>query len=171
MKTIIIAAVAANGVIGRDGDLPWNYPADMKHFMRTTAGYPCLMGRKTYESLRRRPLPGRTNIVLTANPGYDAAAEVVIVGSYEEARSLCDRIGAGAMFVCGGEAVYRRALAEADEMILTHLPEEVSGETFFPDWDAEEWEMVDNIEQEAVEKKTGQKRLLRWSTYRRIRLS
>ena len=171
MKTIIIAAVAANGVIGRDGDLPWNYPADMKHFMRTTVGYPCLMGRKTYESLRRRPLPGRTNIVLTANPHYQAPAEVVIVGSYEEARSHCDRTNAEAMFVCGGEAVYRRALAEADEMILTHLPEEVHGETFFPNWDTAEWEIVNSVEEEAVEKETDQKRLLRWATYRRIRLS
>ena len=160
MIRTVIAAVAANGVIGQGGTMPWDCPADMKHFMSTTMGHPCIVGRKTYESFRRRPLPGRLNIVLTKQPDYATADGVIVVGSYDEAVRHCEQIGAARMFVCGGAQIYRITLPQADEMILTHLPDHVSGDSFFPEWDPADWEETDS--------RAGEDGV-HWKTYRRRR--
>ena len=83
MKTIIIAALSENRVIGRDNTIPWHYPADLKHFIRTTKGHPVVAGRKTYESFKVRPLPNRFNIILTRNPDYPVAPGVIVCRNIE----------------------------------------------------------------------------------------
>ncbi len=144
MKTVIIVATSRNNVIGRNGGIPWSYPADMRHFVRTTMGHPVVAGRRTFESFTRRPLPGRKNIVLSRNPGYKAPSGVLVARSLAQARAYCEKAHAKKMFVLGGAEVYRRALPQTDEMIITCLPEEVEGDTTFPPWDPHEWEIVDS---------------------------
>ena len=160
MITIVIAAVATNGVIGRRGTMPWNYPADMRHFVSTTMGHPCVVGRKTYESFRKRPLPGRLNVVLTRQSNYPAPDGVVVVSSYDAARRHCQQIDASRMFVCGGAKIYQIALPQTDEMILTHLPDTVDGDSYFPEWDEADWEETDS--------RAGAEGLC-WKSYRRRR--
>ena len=141
MKTIIIAALSENRVIGRDNAIPWHYPADMKHFRRVTRGHAVVAGRKTYETFQTRPLPQRRNFVLTRNPAYAVAEGVVVCASLAE---VLQRASASEkLFVLGGAQVYEQALSLADEMILTHLPIEVEGDAYFPAWDEGEWEAVE----------------------------
>lgn len=161
MKISLIAAVSPDGVIGRDGDLPWRYPADMKHFMDTTDGHPCIMGRRTYESFPRRPLPRRLNLVLTRDPHYPLPAAVLRFSDLTAALDHCRALGAPVVFVCGGESVYRESLPLADELVLTHVPDRVQGDTHFPEWSAAEWEVVAG----------RQEGPLRFCTYRRRRPS
>lgn len=150
MDIILIAAVSSNDVIGRDGTLPWHYPADMKHFRRTTDKYPILAGRKTFESFPRRPLPNRTNLILTRNAYYSAPQGVVVCRDIEEARDYCEKEGAEKLFILGGAEIYRLTLPFADEMILTHIPKEVEGDTYFPEWSRTEWKEVDRREEEGL---------------------
>ena len=133
MKTLgIIAAVAENGVIGVDGDLPWRLPEDLKHFKRTTSGHPIIMGRKTYESIGR-PLPRRHNIVLTRNPDYEAPG-CTVVQSLEAALEVAwaedDEV-----WVIGGAGLYAAALPRATRLELTEVHRSVPGDTFFPEFD------------------------------------
>ena len=141
MKIILMAAISPDRVIGRDGAIPWHYPADMRYLKQTTTGHPCVMGRKTWESLPRRPLPGRPNLVLTRQAGYEVAAGVIVCASFDEARRRCEGMGAGRMFVLGGEGVFREAMAAADEMLITHVPDHVAGDVHFPKWDKGEWHL------------------------------
>ncbi len=149
MKKTIIAAVSKNGVIGKNGDIPWHYPEDLKHFKETTTGHPVIMGRKTFESLPEdyRPLPGRENIVLTRS-GVEND-EVTEAGSLEEAYSKAAEESEEA-FVIGGESVYRQSLPEADRMILTRVHDEFDGDTYFPEWDESKWEEVGRDEREEI---------------------
>jgi len=149
VEKVIIAAMDESRVIGRNGEIPWDYPEDMKHFRQKTTGHPVIMGRKTYQSIPEdyRPLPDRTNIVLTRS-GFDPedeSAEIVnsLDEAYEEARELDERA-----FVIGGASVYEAALEDADRMILTEVHREVEGDTFFPDWDDEAWEEVERDERD-----------------------
>jgi dihydrofolate reductase len=157
MKISLIAAVSPDLVIGRDGDLPWRYPSDMKHFMDTTTGHPCIMGRRTYESFPRRPLPRRTNLVLTRNSDYALADGVLRFDNLPEAIAHCRSLQCPVAYVCGGGGVYHQALRLADEMVLTHVPDRVDGDTHFPTWKEDEWQIVD-------EKSDGG---LRFSIYQR----
>ena len=151
MKIVLMAAISPDRVIGWKGAIPWHYPADMRHIKKTTTGHPCVMGRKTWESLPRRPLPGRPNLVLTRQADYKAAATrqadykaaagVIVCGSFEEARGRCKEMGAEQMFVLGGEEVFRETLAFADEMLITHVPDHVAGDVHFPKWDKGEWHL------------------------------
>jgi dihydrofolate reductase len=143
MQTIIIAAVTVDRVIGNDGHMPWHYPADMRHFERTTTGHTCVMGRRTYESFPRRPLRNRTNIVLTRSVEYDVAAGVVVMDGMEAALNFAAASGALKLFVLGGARIYQEALPHVDEMILTHIPVRVEGDTYFPDWDEQQFDIVD----------------------------
>ena len=140
MKIVLMAAISPNRVIGRDGAIPWHYPADMRYVRKTTTGHPCVMGRKTWESLPRRPLPGRPNLVLTRRGDYEVAAGVIVCASFEEARRHCEAMAAERMFVLGGEEVFREALVVADEMLITHVPDRVEGDVHFPEWDEREWD-------------------------------
>ena len=143
METIIIAAVTDNGVIGLDGDMPWHYPADLRHFERTTTGHACLMGRWTYESFPRRPLRNRINIVLTTNAEYDVLPDVIVVDNLKTGLDTAAESGVTRLFICGGARVYEEALPFVDEMILTRIHAQIDGDTYFPHWDADEFDVVD----------------------------
>lgn len=133
----LIAAVARNGVIGRDNRLPWHLPADLKHFKALTTGHAVIMGRKTWESLpeKFRPLPGRQNIVVTRNAGYAAAGTNVVT-------SLADAVaaaGGSEAFVIGGAELYVAALPLADRLQLTEIDADYEGDTWFPPRDPRQW--------------------------------
>ena len=129
----IIAAMAENRVIGRDGAIPWDIPADRQRFRELTMGHPVVMGRKTFAAIGR-PLPGRENIVLTRQPACRAEG-CRVAPSLELALASC--AGADEVFVCGGEDIYRQALAVADRIYLTVIHRECAGDTFFPPIPAE----------------------------------
>lgn len=136
MVTVIVAAVGRNGVIGIDGRLPWRIPDDLAHFKRLTLGNAVVMGRETFESIGR-PLPGRTNIVLTRRPDW-SHEDVDVAGSLEEALEIAGSCGQDA-YVAGGAEVYRSALAKADRMELTEVEAEPEGDTWFPPVDWSRW--------------------------------
>jgi dihydrofolate reductase len=139
----LIAAVAENGVIGVDGEMPWHLPADLRHFKETTMGHPVVMGRLTYESIAADiggPLPGRTNIVLSRG-SPDLPAEVVVVDSIQRAVDAA-REAAGdteRVYVIGGATIYEQFLPRADRLVLTEIHDAYEGDTRFPSWDRSEW--------------------------------
>jgi len=147
MKISIVVAMAANGVIGRDNQLPWHLPADLKHFKQTTMGKPILMGRKTWESIGR-PLPGRNNIVITRDNDFTAEG-CVVVGSIEAAM-----LAAGEqdeLMVIGGAELYRQLLPRAETIYLTRIHETFDGDTRFPEISNSEWHQVARSDYEADE--------------------
>lgn len=148
MKTVIIAALSKNRVIGRNNTIPWHYPADMKHFRRTTKGHPVVAGRKTYESFKIRPLPGRLNFILTRNPDYTSDEGVIICQDLDQVVATVKERSAEKLFILGGAEIYNLALPLTDEMILTHLPIEVEGDAYFPQWDEAEWEVAEERREE-----------------------
>jgi dihydrofolate reductase len=141
----LIVAVARNGVIGRDNTLPWRLPADLKHFKATTLGKPIVMGRKTFESLGK-PLPGRTNIVITRDESFSAHGAVV-VHSIDEALRVADEVatrdGAGEIMVIGGAQIYKEALPLARTLYYTKVELDVEGDAFFPELDTAQWHCVE----------------------------
>jgi len=134
----LIAAVARNGVIGRDGGLPWHIRQDMLHFKALTAGCPVIMGRRTWDSLppRARPLPGRINIVVTRQAGWHADGARAVTSLPQ---ALAEAATAGPegprIFVIGGAELYARALPLADELELTEVQLDAEGDAVFPTWD------------------------------------
>ena len=139
VRKVIVAAVARNGVIGADGGMPWHLPADLARFKRITTDHALIMGRKTFESIGR-PLPGRTNIVLTRDESWQRDG-VTVAGSLAEAYSIADRLGIDA-FVVGGAAVYEAALQDVDVLEITEVDLAPEGDTFFPDIDGSHWQEV-----------------------------
>jgi dihydrofolate reductase len=129
----LIAAVARNGVIGADGGIPWHLSEDFAHFKATTLGHTLVMGRATYDSIGR-PLPGRTTIVLTRDSDWTADG-VLTARDLEEALALAE----GDVYVAGGATVYAAALPYADEQLLSEVDLEPDGDTFYPEFDEEEW--------------------------------
>jgi dihydrofolate reductase len=125
---VLVLAVARNGVIGKDGKVPWHIPEDLKHFKAMTMGHAILMGRKTYEETRR-PLPGRRNIVITRTPGFSAPG-CEVVASLEEALSLA-RTTDPEPRVIGGAEIYRLALPLATRIYLTEIDTDAEGDTVF----------------------------------------
>jgi dihydrofolate reductase len=140
MKLGIIFARARNGTIGKDGVMPWHLPEDLAHFKRVTLGCPVIMGRKTWDSLppRFRPLPGRTNIVVTRQADWQAAG-ATRAASLDEAIALCG--GAPQTWVIGGAQVYAQTLPWADTAEVTEIDAEFEGDAFAPVFDAD-WKEV-----------------------------
>lgn len=136
----LIAAIARNGVIGRDGDLPWRLPEDLKHFKRTTLGHVLIMGRKTWESLPG-PLPGRHSVVLTRTPGYRAEGARV-VSSLADAIAVSDEVAGAMPIVAGGAEIYALALPRVTQMWLTRVDAEVEGDVRFPEWNEQRFTRV-----------------------------
>jgi len=134
MTITVLAAVGANLVIGRDGDMPWHLPEDLAHFKATTMGHTLLMGRKTYDSIGRA-LPGRRTIVITRQPGWHAPS-VEVAHSLPEALALA---GPADVFVVGGSEVYRQALPFADQMLLTEIEQSPEGDVYFPAFEPADW--------------------------------
>ena len=134
----LIAACARGGVIGIEKRLPWHLPEDMKFFRETTRGKPVIMGRKTWESLPAafRPLPGRVNIVVSRNPGFEAPGASVVASLPEALAAAGD---AEIAFVIGGAELYRQALPLADRLLLTEIDQAYDGDAFFPEFDRNTW--------------------------------
>lgn len=133
----IIVAVAQNGTIGDKNSLLWHIREDMKFFRTTTSGHPVIMGRKTYESLGR-PLPNRTNVVISRQSLEIEGCRVV--HSLEEAIALFP--AEEELFVIGGAQIYREALSLADRLYLTLIEHDYEGDTSFPEWNREDWELI-----------------------------
>ncbi len=137
-----IAAVANNGTIGRDSDLPWSLPDDLKYFQRTTRGHHVITGRKNYETIpaKYRPLKDRVNIVVTRNAGYEAPGALVM-GSLEDALEQARTSGESEAFVIGGGQIYAEALRKdlVDRLYLTLVHADVPGDTHFPLLDHSDW--------------------------------
>ena len=139
----MIVAVGSNGVIGSQGEIPWRLPSDFAHFKRTTLGKPLIMGRKTFESIGR-PLPGRTNIIVTRRRDYRPEG-VVVVSSLAEALENARRVavadGATEVMIGGGGEIYREAMPQAERLYVTHVEAAPQGDAYFPDIDPLLWEV------------------------------
>jgi dihydrofolate reductase len=147
MKTARIAlvvALAENGVIGKGGTLPWRIPEDMKWFREITMGKPCIMGRNTWESLPKKPLPGRINIVVTRNPEYRAEGATV-VASFDEAVAVAMRVEPEEIAVLGGAQIYVEAMKRAERIYLTRVHQAFEGDAFFPRFDEGEWQSTQRV--------------------------
>lgn len=152
MKIIIISAVAQNSVIGKsNGEMPWHVKEEFQHFKKTTIGFPILMGRKTFETLGK-PLKGRENIVVTSDENYKCDfEEVKIVHSLNEGIKYCKRNNPEKIFIIGGGQVYNQAVEIADEMIISYMKFEASGEINFPKISEDIWEIDTRDEREKFE--------------------
>jgi dihydrofolate reductase len=129
MRLSLIVAMAANRVIGNDGNLPWHLPSDLARFKQITMGYPLIMGRKTYDSIGR-PLPGRKTIVLSRQPAYQPTGCLVLTSLDAALKEVWDY---DEVFICGGEELYQEALPRCQRIYLTELEREIEGDTFFPE--------------------------------------
>ena len=142
----IIAAVAANGVIGRNNGLPWHLAGDLKWFKALTLGHHMIMGRRTFDSVGK-PLPGRTTVVVTRDASY-CAPGVIVAPAIDDALAVASHDDEP--FICGGAEIYRQTLHRADRMYITQVHAEVDGDTFFPDFDdVNEWKLADREDFEA----------------------
>ncbi len=130
MTISIVAAMAENRVIGREGGIPWDLPADRRRFRELTWGHPVIFGRKTFESIGHS-LPGRKNIVLTRQEGY-APAGCIVVRDLHSALKAC--AGSDEVFICGGGEIYREAFPLVERLYLTIVHAEVEGDTLFPEF-------------------------------------
>jgi len=135
----LIAAISENGVIGKDGGIPWRLSEDLKLFKRVTMGHHLIVGRKTYESIGK-PLPGRTMVVLTRQENYKAEG-CTVVHSLPEALDLARDAGDDEVFIGGGAALYALALPLADRLYISRVHAEVNGDTYFPDFDQDNWQV------------------------------
>ena len=142
-----VVAVAKNNVIGKDNQLVWNLPNDMKFFKNVTWGMPVVMGRKSFESLGKA-LPGRKNIVLTRQEGWNAR-DVIVVKSMEEAKAVVKEMDVKEMMVIGGGEIFKMVMPEAKRIYLTRVDAEPEGDAFFPKVDPAEWELVSKKDHEA----------------------
>ncbi|GIU40612.1 dihydrofolate reductase [Shewanella sairae] len=138
MKIAMIAAMANNRVIGKDNQMPWHLPEDLRHFKAMTLGKPVVMGRKTYESIGR-PLPGRHNIVISrqADLLIDGVTTVTSFESAKQAAGECEEL-----VVMGGGQLYEMLLPQADILYLTEIALDVEGDTYFPEWNDGTWQQV-----------------------------
>jgi dihydrofolate reductase len=137
MTLSIIAALSENGTIGRNGDLPWRIPADLRRFKALTMGRSLIVGRRTFESIGRA-LPGRRMVVVTRQAGY-RPADVLVAATIEEA---IERAGDEEIFIGGGGEIYQQTVGVADRLYLTTVKRHVVGDTFFPPFDPLEWRLV-----------------------------
>lgn len=150
----IIVAVARDGAIGRRGDLLFHISDDLRRFKRLTMGHPIVMGRKTFESFPKGPLPGRTNIVVTRSGDYDGRGATV-AGSLDEALKIAAAEETGCIFIIGGGEIYRQAFGIADALELTNIDAAVDdADTFFPAVNDVDWELAEESEP-MTDPKTG----------------
>ncbi len=145
MDVALIVAVAQNGVIGRDGGLPWRLSNDLRYFKAVTMGNPIIMGRKTYESIGR-PLPGRPNIVVSRNPGFRADGVAVVPG-LDEAVAHAGTLDGDKAMIIGGAGLYRDALSIVSRIYLTEVHADVDGDVLFPAFDRAAWSEISREKQ------------------------
>ena len=153
MRVSLIVALSQNHVIGRNNKLPWYLPNDLKYFKQVTMGLPIIMGRKTFESIGK-PLPGRTNIVITRNPEWTAEG-VRAVTSLDEALSLAESVaeidGRDEVMVIGGDQIYRLVMPSVDRLYLTQVHAQVDGDAYFPEFDRDAWKEIGREDYESSE--------------------
>ena len=148
MRVVLVAAVAENGVIGVDGEMPWHYPEDLRRFKETTMGHPVVVGRRTYEAIADRldgPLPGRTSVVLSRQADIDLPQAAVHATELDDALALAAaalEADQETVYVAGGATVYEQFLDRADELRITEIPEAPEGDAHFPAI-GEAWTEVD----------------------------
>lgn len=144
MQLCLIVAMARNRVIGLDNQLPWRLPKDLAHFKQITMGHPLVMGRKTFDSIGR-PLPGRTNIVVTRQPGWQHSG-VLPAASLAEAlgkgRQAAEALGVNRVMLIGGATLYQQALPQCDRLYMTEVHAEYPGDTFFPALSYTHWREI-----------------------------
>jgi dihydrofolate reductase len=149
MRISMIAAMTDDGVIGIENRLPWKLPNDMKWFRQHTLGKPIIMGRKTFESFGSKPLPDRTNIIITRDESYQAKGSVV-VHSIEEALQAAGDVDEA--MIIGGESFYEQMLPQANRLYLTFVHAKIEGDAWFPEIDFSAWNEVEHIDYQADEK-------------------
>lgn len=139
MTISMIAAIAKNNCIGKNGKLPWNIPEDMKRFREITNNKPVIMGRKTWESIpeRFRPLPNRTNIIVTRQNQYQVSNDVMVTNSLTEALQKTQT--AAEVMIIGGSELYKEGIEQANKLYITHINQTVDGDVFFPTIDLTIW--------------------------------
>lgn len=148
MTISIIAAIGKNGVIGKDKKLPWSLPADLKRFKKLTWGKPIIIGQRTFESIGK-PLPGRTNIILSFDKNFNPP-DCIVAHSIEEALEAvadCPEVMIG-----GGASVYKQFLPLANKMYLTLIDADFEGDVYFPEFDWHDWREIERIENQPDEK-------------------
>ena len=150
MTISLIAALTKNRVIGKNNDLPWQLPDDMKYFMQTTKAHHVIMGRKNYESIpeKFRPLPNRTNIVVTHQKEFTAPG-CRVVNSIEEGIAIARSAGEKELFIIGGSEIYGQGMAYADQLYLTEIDATLEGDTYFPLFNPDEWKELSRTHHEA----------------------
>jgi dihydrofolate reductase len=137
----VIVAMSEDGTIGDKGKIPWHISADLHRFKRLTMDHPIIMGRRTYESIGK-PLPGRTNIVLTRSANFTAPPGVLAFASLDDALEHCRRQNAETVFIIGGGKVYEAALPLADKLFVTKVHRRIPGDTKFPKYDHRHWSEI-----------------------------
>ena len=169
-EIIIIAAVAANGVIGNRQAIPWRISDDFRRFKRLTLGHPCIMGDATYDSLpeQSRPLPGRENVVLSLDRDYRRPGTTVF-HEFDQAIAYVRGRGLPKAFIAGGATIYRLALPIADTLELTRLDRPYPGDVLFPPFDEAEWELASDERHEGLDSLSSERVGYCFSTYRRRR--
>ena len=156
MSLSLIVAKAKNNVIGKDNQLIWHLPDDLKRFKNLTMGHPIVMGRKTFESLPK-VLPGRVHYVLTGNTNYKAPEGVLL---FHTVKDLLAALPEGENFIIGGEHMYKELLPFADTMYITEIEKDYEGDAYFPPFDLAEWKLVESVKGEG-------KILHRFCTYKK----
>ncbi|WOR14702.1 dihydrofolate reductase [Hyphomonas sp. FCG-A18] len=154
IKVSIIVARARNGVIGVDGDLPWRLRDDLAFFKQTTKGHPIIMGRKTWLSLPRRPLPARDNLVLTRDHTFLAPGARVctsVKAAIAMAKAIAGQSGRQEIFIIGGAMIYQEVMPLADKLYLTEVETNIDGDVSFPDFDNGEFEELQRLNHKADE--------------------
>jgi dihydrofolate reductase len=148
-KIAVIVAVAEDNVIGSGNSIPWYCPEDLQYFKRTTLGSPVLMGRKTYQSLKIKPLPGRQNIIVTRDPELTCEGCDVVTSVESGVRLVSAE---EKLFIIGGADIYRQSLSLAEELYITYVDVKIEGDRFFPEIDMSEWNLVREQTHHADEK-------------------
>ncbi len=166
VEIALILARAQNGVIGREGDLPWQLSEDLKFFKRTTLGKPVVMGRKTFESIGK-PLPGRTNIIITRDGSYECEGAIVTTSfeaALDAARADAEKTGAREIIIAGGGEIYREALSYAERVYLTEVHADVEGDVMFDISLTKDWQETQRSERQVDPKSELE---FFWVTYER----
>ena len=151
MTISLVVAASENNVIGKNNQLLWHLPKDMKYFKNVTWGMPVVMGRKTFGSIGSKPLPGRKNIVITRQPGWNAEG-VSVVNSVDAAASLAAEMNYKEIFIIGGGEIYLIAFERAKKIYMTRVRVDLEGDTYFPVIEKNDWTLVSKTDNPADEK-------------------
>lgn len=142
MELVSVAAVAENGVIGKDGEVPWHLPEDKQQYRALVAEHPVILGRTTFESMRDA-LPGRVQIVMSRRRQRFDEPSVYAAGSVAEAVGIAESVAGETVYVIGGADIYALFQPHLDRMVLTRVPGEFDGDVYYPEWDPNEWRLVE----------------------------